>query len=143
MGWALQKPRTSGSKFSENVKAYLTERFDFGETTGRKADPSQVAADMRKARTNDGRRRFARDEWLTKGQVQGFFSRLSSARRIKPTLQETSKNRNDIEFLEEDIARLEENNRKEMIDDVVDTLGVTHPITYDGYNLCEFQRVDA
>ncbi|KAK3731075.1 hypothetical protein QZH41_007964 [Actinostola sp. cb2023] len=140
MGWALQKPRTSGSKFSENVKAYLTERFDFGETTGRKADPSQVTADLRKARTNDGRRRFARDEWLTKGQVQGFFSRLSSARRIKPTLQETSKNRNDIEFLEDDIARLEENNRKEMIDDVVDTLGVTHPITYDGYNLCELVK---
>ena len=66
-GWALQKPRVGGTRFSENVKSYLTARFDVGTQTGRKADPSQVAADMRTTRNADGSRRFSRDEWLTNG----------------------------------------------------------------------------
>ena len=36
---------------------------------------------MRNARTHDDQRRFGREEWLTKLQVQGFFSRLASSRR--------------------------------------------------------------
>ena len=73
MGWALQKPKGGGSRFSENVKAYLSKRFDVGEKTGRKASVAQVAADMRKNRNSDGKRTFLRSEWLTKAQVQGFF----------------------------------------------------------------------
>ena len=83
MGWALQKPRGGGSRFSENVKAYLSTRFDIGEDTGRKADRAQVADDIRKARDADGKRRFQRSEWLSKSQVQGFFSRLPSSKRRK------------------------------------------------------------
>ena len=73
MGWALQRPRGGGTRFTENVKAYLAMRFADGEKTGRKADPTQVAADMRKARNIEGTRTFNRSEWLTKTQVQGFF----------------------------------------------------------------------
>lgn len=135
MGWALQKPRTGGSKFSENVKLYLTERFDFGESTGRKADPSQVAADMRTARADNGTRRFSRDEWLTKRQVQGFFSRLSAARRMKPASTEIADN--DLQVLEDEIVCSEEKDRAEMVEDIVSKLGVIHPVTYDGYDLCE------
>lgn len=40
MGWALQKPRGGRTRFTENVKAYLTMRFDVGEKTGRKSDPA-------------------------------------------------------------------------------------------------------
>jgi hypothetical protein len=36
---------------------------------------------MRSAREHDGERRFKRDEWLTKTQIQGVFSRLAKARR--------------------------------------------------------------
>ena len=60
-GWALQKPRGGNKRFSDNVRSYLTARFDAG-VTGRKADPGQVANDMRKARNNDGARKFSREE---------------------------------------------------------------------------------
>lgn len=86
MGWALQKPRGAGTRFTENVKVYLTMRFDDGEKTGRKADPTQVAADMRTARDIEGTRKFNRSEWLTKTQVQGFFSRLASMKQRKTSV---------------------------------------------------------
>ena len=38
-GWASQKPRGSGTTFSENVKSYLQSRFSVGVETGRKSDP--------------------------------------------------------------------------------------------------------
>ena len=41
MGWVLPKPRAESSRFAEKVKSYLTAKFDFGEQTGRKADPQQ------------------------------------------------------------------------------------------------------
>ena len=80
LGWALQKPRGGGARFSENVKSYLTAKFDFGEDTGRKADPTQVAADMRVARNTNGERKFQRSEWLSKSQIQGFFHGLQPAK---------------------------------------------------------------
>lgn len=72
-GWALQKPRGSGSRFSERVRQYLQSCFDLGVRTGRKADPAQVSADMRNVKTADGQRAFSREEWLTKVQIKGFF----------------------------------------------------------------------
>ena len=44
MGWAIPKPRAGSSRFTEKVKNYPTARFDFGEQTGRKADPQQCPA---------------------------------------------------------------------------------------------------
>ena len=38
---------------------------------------------MRNARTRDNQRLFGRKDWLIKSQLQGFFSRLASARRKK------------------------------------------------------------
>ena len=79
-GWAVSKPRGS-VRFSEKVKEYLTARFTLGERTGRKADPAQVAVDMRNAKNESNARLFTREQWLTKSQVQSFFSRLASMRR--------------------------------------------------------------
>ncbi|KAK2571594.1 hypothetical protein P5673_002955 [Acropora cervicornis] len=47
-GWALQKPRGGSTRFSETVKSFLKDRFNAGAQTGRKADPAQVSADIRK-----------------------------------------------------------------------------------------------
>ena len=58
-GWALSKPRSS-VRFSPKVKEYLTARFTIGERTGRKADPGQVAADMRNAKNESNERLFTR-----------------------------------------------------------------------------------
>ncbi|CAB4008859.1 Hypothetical predicted protein [Paramuricea clavata] len=79
-GWALSKPR-SNARFSENVREYLTALFTLGERTGQKADPTQVAAGMRIANKESNERLFSREEWLTKTQVQSFFSRLAVKRR--------------------------------------------------------------
>ena len=81
-GWALQKLRGGGTRFSEKVKSYLTARFDVDIQTGRKPDLSEVETDMRTTRNTGSSRKFE-DEWLTKGQVQSFFSRLSAISRKK------------------------------------------------------------
>ena len=79
-GWALSKPRVS-MHFSPKVKAYLNAKFELGEKTGLKADPSQVSADMRNARDEKNNRRFSREKWLTQNQTKNYFSRLASAKR--------------------------------------------------------------
>ena len=76
-GWAVSKPRGS-VRFSEKVKEHQTARFTLGGRTGRKADPTQVALDMRNAKNESNARLFARGQWLTKGQVQSFFLSASS-----------------------------------------------------------------
>ena len=63
------------------MKDCLTKKFDLGERTGQKANTQQVAIDMHSARPLDNQRIFCRDDWLTKAQVQGFFSCLASSRR--------------------------------------------------------------
>ena len=79
-GWALPKPRVA-IRFTTEVKAYLKTKFELGERTGLKADPTQVSVDMRNARDEDNNRRFSREEWLTKSQIKSYFSRLASVRR--------------------------------------------------------------
>ena len=80
LGWALHKPRSQAMWFPFEVKQYLTTKFDLGERAGNKADPGKVAADMRTAGNMDGSRIFKREHWLTKSQVQGFFSRMAATR---------------------------------------------------------------
>lgn len=65
-GWALSKPRTGCVRFSPKVRQYLITKFNLGELTGNKADPSQVPCDMRNSRNESGDRLFTREEWLTK-----------------------------------------------------------------------------
>lgn len=138
-GWALQKPRGGGTRFSENVKVFLTARFDIGTQTGRKADPAQVAMDMRTTRNADGSRKFSRDEWLTKGQIQSFFSRLSAANRKKGSSRaETIETDDEGDLLlQEEIAFLNDERRDKEVEDILNKVGVMHPIMYDGYDLCE------
>ena len=77
MGWALSKAKTGGIRFPTKVRQYLVAKFNYGQKTGKKCDPVQVATDRRKAKNQSGDRLFTREEWLTATQVKGFFSRLS------------------------------------------------------------------
>jgi Arf-GAP/Rho-GAP domain/ANK repeat/PH domain-containing protein 3 len=136
-GWALSKPHCT-KRFSASVKEYLTTRFVIGERTGRKADAAQVAIDMRTARDALNARIFHREDWLTKSQIQGFFSRFAAARRkeqgtvvgLSPDSEE------DVECNEEHA------DRQELIDLVNNEIKVAHPIYYDVYDLCECYRTD-
>ena len=72
--WALHKPKGGAVRFSEKIRQYLTSNFEIGEQCGRREVPRQVSQDMRKAKGENGERLFSQEEWLTKAQIQGFFS---------------------------------------------------------------------
>ena len=143
LGWALQKPRGGGARFSENVKSYLTAKFDFGEDTGRKADPTQVAADMRVARNTNEERKFQRSEWLSKSQIQGFFSRLAASKRRTNKQEREDDEDHDDSLDEDEVAYLAEKERHMEVEEVVSKIGLVHPITHDGYDICELAKLDA
>ena len=46
LGWALHKPRSQAVRCTDEIKQYLTTRFELGDRAGSKADPGKVAADM-------------------------------------------------------------------------------------------------
>ena len=67
-GWALRSTKKA-TRFNAKQKGYLDEKFRIGEQSGHKADPAQVAKDMRHAKHEDGNRRFTVDEFLTPQQI--------------------------------------------------------------------------
>ena len=136
MGWALAKPRAGPSKFTDKVKKYLTAKFDLGEQTGRKADPLQVSNDMRKAKDAQNNRLFIREEWLTKSQVQGFFSRLAATKRRQQGSAEIELDQRDL--LQED----EEFERQNLVAEIAEELRPQHPLSYDAFNLCVCAKED-
>ena len=76
-GWALRSTKKA-ARFSAKQKAYLDDKFKIGERTGFKADPAQVAQDMRHAKHEDGSRRFTVDEFLAPQQIKSYFSRMAA-----------------------------------------------------------------
>jgi hypothetical protein len=133
IGWALSKPRSGSSRFSDKVRSYLTARFDIGELTGHRADPQKVSTDMRNARDEQNNRLFTREECLTKMQIQGFFSRLAANRRKKQGSSLTEIDLENKEVLRED----EECERQALIAEIAEEIKPQHPISYDAFNLCE------
>ncbi|KAL9954031.1 hypothetical protein ACROYT_G041519 [Oculina patagonica] len=143
MGWALHKPHKK-TRFSEKVCDYLKRKFDIGQDTGRKEDPAQVSNDMRKARNPDGSRKFTRSEWLSKTQIQGFFSRLA-AKRKQSGVQDVNSEGEDSDDLDDDVeeeyaCQLDEQLLQETSEAVVAAIGVKHPAMYDVYNLREMVK---
>ena len=136
LGWALPKIRTGGRKFPSKVRDYLTAKFDLGEKTGQKADAEQVAKGMRNARTVDNQRIFSREDWLTKTQVQGFFSRLASARRKRGS-NESSRGEEEEDDDEEEDEGDDQEQQRQVVEEVMDNLGLKHPIVFDVYNVCQ------
>ena len=121
--WALEKPKGSGTRFSTNVKSYLQSRFSVGVETGRKSDPGQGSADMRIVKNPDGTRKFSRDEWLPKIQVQAFFPRLAAAQRRQLTPAEVREYEEGV-LLEDELAQLEQKNKDEDVPEILSQIGV-------------------
>ena len=138
MGWAFQKKHTS-VRFSQKVRQYLIQKFNIGQVTGKKEDPAQVAKDMRTASTIDGERMFERTEWLSKCQIQGFFSRLSasirqdSQKRIEllSAGELDTDTEEDDDLAEEYACKLDEEHLRETREVVLGKVGLNHPILYD------------
>ncbi len=137
MGWALSKSRAGSIRFRD----YLTERYDLGEITGMKSNPSDVENDMRNARNERNEKRFSRDEWLTATQIKNFFSRLSAARK-KHGNEKARVFMSDLESSDDEdlLAIAQDICDQELVDSILERLDVQHPIVYDVYNLCDYFR---
>ena len=141
MGWAL-KQNVASARFSTKVREYLIAKFDAGEKSGRKANPGDVEMDMRNSREGNNSRRFTREEWLTSTQIKSFFSRLAAARRKAGNMRalESEPEQMDGNLVNEVEAEAEEENRREVLDEIAKSLQVQHPIIYDVYDLCELNK---
>ena len=99
-------------------------------------NPGQVAHDMRKAKAENGDRLYSREEWLTKSQIQGFFFRLSSSRKRKTSpLPNTGGDDTDEDCLDQ-----EDLDHMNTVQTFVKEIGLSHPIFYDIYDLCDYAR---
>jgi len=58
------------------------ELSQIGEQTGQKVDSAMVSRGMRTAKDKNGERLLNSNEFLTRGQVASFFSRLASKRSV-------------------------------------------------------------
>ncbi len=84
------------------------------------------------AKNESSERLFTRTEWLTKTQVQGFFSRLAAKHRKGQGAIDLSPDQ------DEDVQCLQEySDRQDLLDMVNEEINVSHPICYDTYDLCE------
>lgn len=125
-GWALKQSKKS-ARFNANQKDYRDERFRIGQMTGIKADPLQVANDLRRARAENGERRFTVNEYLTPQQIRSYFSR--TARKHKSLAEE--------EVVEDDESVEEESAYSSIRQSILDECALKHPIMCDTYNICE------
>ena len=126
-GWALRSSKKA-ARFSAKQKAYLDEKFKIGEQTGFKADPAQVAQDMRHAKHEGGSRRFNVDEFLAPQQIKSYFSRMTAKLRqgSHEVIDEW-----DTRAIAEQHAYSSSRTR------ILQECQLIHPVTYDTYNLCE------
>ena len=103
MGWALKRP-ASRTRFSKPIKDFLLKTFLTGEETGRKADPADVATQIKSMRSSDGKQKlFDKSQWLSAQQIKNYFSRLSVLNKGGKLLLPQSEEEED-----EDAAMIEE-----------------------------------
>ena len=77
-------------------------------------------------RSSDGQRQFTLEELLTANQIQGFFSRRAK-----------SKNQAVVEAEDDFVAAKVEDVMASVRNEVINQTHPIHPVTFDGYNLCE------
>ena len=133
LGWALKVPKRP-ARMTDNVKTFLMKKFEEGARTGNKADPVQVAREMKTLRNENGEPTFKPEEWRTAQQISSLFSRQTAALRHRDIDAE--------EIPEEDIEATE----SEMAIDtlrslVMDDMGKpSHPIIVGVSNICELVK---
>ena len=78
--WALKVTKRP-TRMTDNVKTFLVEKFEEDVRTENKADPVQVAREMKTLRNEDGKLTFKPEEWRTAQQISSLFSRQTAAQR--------------------------------------------------------------
>ena len=138
-GWALKTIMRS-SRMTQNVKSYLTQKFNRGAKEGNKADAKQVEHDLKHARDARGELLFQPNEGRTSKQIASFFSSLSKSQR-KAGFEA---GRPIPEYLESDdeepiypVGNLKA--LQLLIENKLQT-DVDHPIMFLGHNLCKLGK---
>jgi hypothetical protein len=126
-GWALKSSKKAG-RFNDNQKQYLDDKFRIGQQTGHKADPTQVAHDLRYPKNGDGSRRFSVNEFLTPQQIKSYFSRTAAKIRHGKA---GNTDESDAQAVEDQAAY---SSTRALI---IQECQIAHPITYDIYNICD------
>ena len=131
-GWALKMSRKA-VRFNEHQKQYLDDKFRLGQETGHKADPTQVARDLRHAKSERGNRRFTVGEFLSPQQIQSYFSRAAAKLRQGGVEDTDGKN---TQAIEDEKAYISARTQ------IVQECEIMHPIMYDTYNICQLYAAD-
>ena len=87
---------------------------------------------MRRARKVDGSFLFDSSEYLTAKQIGGFFSRLAIKRRAAQVGESKVEGEVEEDELE---AQVEEEGIETLVRNIIDEIGVIHPIMFDTYDL--------
>ena len=141
MGWALKVTREK-RRFEEKVKTFLIDKFENGERSGNKADPSSVSKEMKVKKDGNGKLYFAPEEWKTAQQIKNFFSRY----RAKLRQMQVGDPRGDKDVLdeptEEDVEAWEAETTRQDLRDVVyvEITRPEHPIEAEHVNVCQLSK---
>lgn len=136
MGWALKHCHSRSTRFSTKQKEYLIAKFQIGEQTGQKIDPTSVSRVMRTAKDSNGERLFDSTEFLTSHQIVSFFSRLASKRSLNDVAEAQSEE--DEEQNEADRESQLQVLRNQVMSDI--SIQQLHPIVYDAHNICDLVK---
>ena len=131
MGWALKCARGRNTRFSTKQKDYLNAKFQIGERSWQKADPTSVSKAMRTAKVANGTRLFDNSDFLTAQQIASFFSRLAAKR--------STEDDNQVETEDEQNPVQQESQLQQIKENVVASISIqhAHPIVYDAHNICD------
>ena len=136
MGWALKHSHARSTRFSTKQKQYLIAKFQIGEQTGQKVDPTNVSRVMRTTKDSNGERLFDSTEFLTSQQIASFFSRLASKRSLNDVAETQSDE--DEEQNEADRESQLQVLRNQVMSDI--SIQQLHPIVYDAHNICDLVK---
>ena len=138
-GWALKRNKRA-ARMDKKEKAYHIQKFNQGAAGGQKADPGQVAREMKFVRDSTGKFKFKPEEWRTAQQIKNFFSRISALKRQRQA--DDIESEEEEEVPEEDLEALESEDRIQAIRQEVykDIETPNHPIQVGAVNVCELAR---
>ena len=102
LGWALKVAKRP-TRMTHKVKTFLTKKFEEGVRTGNKANPVQVAREMKTLRDKDGQSTFKPEEWRTVQPISSLFSRQTVVQRHRAVDAEEIPEE-DIEAAELEVA---------------------------------------
>ena len=92
------------------------------------------------ARNESNERLFEREKWLTKTQITGYFSRLSSRQSSRGQEQASSTEETSGEEQDDMEACIRESERCVLMENIDEEIGLKHPIAFDAYDLCDYHK---